>query len=163
MCWRGKVANDQSYCIDTSEFTAAYYSDLPAKNFVAPWRRISEFVKAGRLVAPIQVYKELQERDDDLSRWVREHREMFVDRDMEQLKVFYEIARDFPALSRKHTRPDPADPWVIALAKTRGLKVLCGEHAGSKENPKIPFICNRYGIPHGRMVDIVTTEGWIFE
>jgi hypothetical protein len=151
-----------TYCIDTSGLTTGFYGVYRASQFVGLWHRMSELVAEGRLVAPMAIYEELQRQDDDLYHWVRQRRSMFIERDMDQLAVTFQIANDFPMLARRHAAAKPGDPWVIALAKVKSYAVVSNEKTGSKDNPKIPHICARYGIRHLTFTEMVRLEGWIF-
>jgi Domain of unknown function (DUF4411) len=56
-----------------------------------------------------------------------------------------------------------ADPWVVALAKAPGYSVLSEElRKGKPDQPRIPFVCDDFGIPIVRIVDLIRREGWVF-
>lgn len=151
-----------TYCIDTSGLTAGFYGVYRASQFINLWERVSDLVAAGRLVAPMAIYQELQRQDDDLYQWVKTRKTMFIAESTEQLTVTFQIAKDFPQLARRHAAAKPGDPWVIALAKLNGYAVVSNEKTGSKENPKIPHICARYAIRHLTFTELVHIEGWVF-
>ena len=149
------------YSIDTSGLTAGFYGVYRAAQFIGLWNRVSDLVDEGRLVAPMAIYQELQRQDDELFRWVKQRTAMFVAADTDQLAVTIQIANDFPMLARRHAAAKPGDPWVIALAKLKGYAVVSNEKTGSRDNPKIPHICARYGIRHLTFTEMVHSEGWI--
>jgi hypothetical protein len=55
-----------------------------------------------------------------------------------------------------------ADPWVVALAGTRGFCVISEERGSSQHVPRVPQICNAFGIPHLHILDVMRAEGWTF-
>ena len=57
-----------------------------------------------------------------------------------------------------------ADPFVIAMAKDTGphCAVVADEHPGSRENRKIPFVCNAEGVPWLTFQQMMLAEGWQF-
>jgi len=40
-----------------------------------------------------------------------------------------------------------ADPFVIATAKVIGATVVTDEKHGAEKDPRIPFVCERLGVP----------------
>ena len=151
-----------TYCLDTSAFTSAYYDIYRASQFIGLWERMSGLVDEGRLRIPVAVFDELKYQHDDLFHWVNQRDHMVVEKDMDQLRVQLQIARDFPELARRHSSASPADPWVVALAAVNRFTVVSNEKTGTRENPKIPHICNRYGIRHWTVTQLVHQEGWQF-
>ena len=55
-----------------------------------------------------------------------------------------------------------ADPFVIALVKARGFTVVTQERPGSPDSPKIPTVCDHFGVPYLRFLDIIRREQWRF-
>ena len=52
---------------------------------------------------------------------------------------------------------------MIGLAVTAPnppLTVISGENPGSKENPKIPWVCKEEGVPHNNFLGLIKAEGW---
>jgi hypothetical protein len=53
------------------------------------------------------------------------------------------------------------DPWVIALARTRGLTVVTAEKAADNlTKPKIPDVCGALGIACIEVVDFFRQQKW---
>ena len=55
-----------------------------------------------------------------------------------------------------------ADPFVIALARTRSLVVVSEEKKQSLKNPKIPDVCDSLGVQCLGVVGMMRQEGWRF-
>ena len=56
-----------------------------------------------------------------------------------------------------------ADPFVIAVGEVRSAcMVVSGETNGGPSKPKIPYVCGQRQVVHGKFINMVTTEGWVF-
>lgn len=150
------------YCIDTSSLITGFKRLYPAQVFVGLWRQIDALVEEGRLRAPEEVYRELEDQDDELTKWIKRHRTMFIAPDYYQTAVISQIAVAFPSLSKSKVSANTADPWVIALAESKGYIVVSEERGGSVQNPKIPQMCQHYRLTHISFLSIVLNEGWVF-
>ncbi len=148
------------YCIDTSAIVTMWREHYRPQNFPTVWRFMGLVIDEGELVAPREVYDELQEGRDGLFEFVRRKQSKFVkDLDEEQIKLMFEIKARFPQLSDdKKTIPD-ADPFVIALARQKGWRVVTSE---SDRSPiKIPAACKHYGIPYLSPADFIAEKKWV--
>ena len=131
------------------------------KNFPSVWQQMSFHVKRKELIAPREVFEELRAGRDDLFDFARKHKEMFVELDAEQIALVLEILSVFPKLiDANKTIPD-ADPYVIALAKKKGWSVVTAENkSNSPKKPKIPNVCQHYGIPCLSLPDFIADMKW---
>ena len=159
---RPLLATGPVYCVDTSAFVDAYTRRLQPTVFKGFWRKIDELIDAGRLVAPKQVLEELEDIHDDLYAWAKARERIFTQLDMYQKIEARNIAIAFPALTTKDPKKNYADPFVVALAKSRGYTVVAQEVGGSDQDPKIPFICRRIGVPCFTLFDMMVNEKWEF-
>lgn len=64
------------YVVDTSFFIEVH-KRYPEKTLPGIWKDIETLIRAGRIVAPIYVRKEINRQDDELKEWVNDHSEMF--------------------------------------------------------------------------------------
>lgn len=165
-----------TYCIDTSALI-----DLnkwyPIEVFPTLWGNLDDLVQQGRLTAPREVLKEIERKDDDLLRWVKDHRNMFTEPSPEQLETVKDILRLFPNLI-DHTKSIPdADPFVIALALVKNKEeqssffagkclVVTQEKPSRGDRPKIPDVCQHYGVEcitgPTALTDLFKKEDWKF-
>lgn len=110
---------------------------------------------------------ELERRDDQLFGWAKERKaSLVIDslRDSEQVDAVREILASHAKLikhSGRGTRSG-ADPWVIALARARQFAVVTLEERGSENRPKIPDVCQHYGVRCLTLVDFFRECGWKF-
>jgi len=143
-----QIRLQSGYCIDTCaliDFGESYFQDI----FPGLWGDMERLAIDGLLIAPTEVYKEIARTyDGEIQRWTRQHKEMFIELDDEQIREVKAIEKRFGNLiDPDKTIPD-ADPFLIALAKSRGnWTVVTQEKPSTKLKPKIPDVCQILGIP----------------
>lgn len=171
------------YCIDTSSLIELK-GKYPETIFPTLWRKIEELIQEKRLIAPIEVKKEIEKGDDKLKNWVRSKKrnKMFIKPDSFQVEKVKEILSRFAFLS-KPEKPDElsADPWLIALAAKKNeeedAKNLLFQREGNyiyKKNyivvteeskrklERIPAVCNEFGIECINLLEMLEKEKWEF-
>ena len=120
------TSTEAIYCLDTSAllFMADTYS---ADAFPDVWKQLAELVNGEVLIAPREVCRELEKKDDNgaLS-WVKTNSTLLRDLDADQSRVASGIVsspRFYGLIDLDAELPD-ADPFVVALA------VTCQGHSG---------------------------------
>jgi hypothetical protein len=116
-----------SYSIDTSALLDGWVRYYPPEVFPCLWNRIDTLIDAGLLVASEEVNGEIQKKQDELAEWAKHRKMLFVPADDETQIVLTEIMATHGDLVNIKTGGSGADPWVIALARVRGLTVVSGE------------------------------------
>jgi hypothetical protein len=149
-----------SYCIDTSALIAAWSERYPIRRFKPFWDKMDGLAASQRLVAPEDVRREIQKKADGLYKWVNERKPMFVELEESVQQSARDILRDYPWLLKNVPGKSPADPFVIALAKVRGLVVVTEEGRGSTKKPKIPDVCEAVGIHCVNLLGLLEEEDW---
>jgi hypothetical protein len=151
------------YCIDTSSIFVWFVDTYPPTIFPGLVTRIEELIAVGRLRAPKAVFDEIRP-GDDCHTWARAQTELFL----EETVAVQRIVRRLMATHHDPVRPtkgiNGADPFVIALARDGGAhwSVVADEHPGSRENRKIPFVCNAEGVRCLTFQQMMRAEGWQF-
>lgn len=150
------------YCFDTSALVTMWRFMYPPGNFASVWGQMQAHIKDGQVVVPKEVYEELRVGNDDLFEFVNEHAETMVkDLDHEQVKLTFEILGRFPRLVDANRVIPEADPYVIALARQKGWKVVTSEvPSGAAARPKIPDVCAAYGIPCLSPIQFINEMDW---
>lgn len=170
------------FCLDTSvlvepsrrfypfDFASSYWdwlASLGGKTWISVWEVYEEIVEG--------------EYEDDLKRWVKEHREFFRELDEGAQIAFREISeyvrRNYKPEKADEffTRPngkDNADPYVIAMAKAKRLTVITFEtptgNINSTRNPedgkyntkvKIPDVCIALGVDYNSLFYMMRFHG----
>ena len=143
------------FCIDSS--TLIDIGKIYPKELVPQiWKILEKLYEEGRLIAPKEVFFELQKIDDEISKWARDHEDIFVEVDEEQIKNLRLIYQSCPAFAEPERMPPHADPWIITLAmkenetyKRGESKFPCAVVTAERLKPnclKIPNVCQTFGI-----------------
>ena len=86
---------------------------------------------------------------------------MFIDLEIDIQTEARNILHEFPYLTKQIAGRNSADPFVIALAKSRNYVVVTEEGLGSENKPRIPLVCNHYGIQCINILRMVQNEDWV--
>lgn len=158
------------YIIDTSSLIELNKHN-PMDIYHSPWKKIDGLVNSGRLFAPREVLDEINQLDDTLADWAKEHSKMFIEPTKEQIEIVREILKTHPSLLKNGKRY-AADPWVIAVAiemirnpqKTliEVKRIVVTEEKIRGNRIKIPFVCQEFKITAIDILDMFRNEGWKF-
>lgn len=153
-------AVDRVYCVDTSSMLDAWRRHYPSDIFVGFWDDLQTLINQGKVIAPEQVLDELGKKDDEVAEWARQQRDLFVpyDRDLEEHVIH--IMGTYPLMVKNTKGKHAADPFVIALARSRGCFLVSEEQHGSIDKPKIPDVCQAEKIRCIRLLDLIRHERW---
>jgi uncharacterized protein DUF4411 len=150
------------YCIDTSSIIRWFVEIYPPTIFPALQARVEGLVADARLRAPKEVFREIARQADECHDWAKGQVQMFV----EESADVQEIVRALMAAHHNAAKPlkgiNGADPFVIAMAKVDGARVVADENQGSQENRKIPFVCAAEGGECVTFQEMMLAEGWRF-
>jgi len=148
------------YSIDSSALIHAWRRAYRPKNFGFVWDGFDKLIEAKRLRSSIEVYNELEKKDDELFTWCKERKQdLFVEIDEKIQEVVKDILRNHPRLVDTVKGRSGADPFVIALAQTTNpsMIVLTQEFPGKE---RIPDVCDARGIKWLELADMIEDEGW---
>jgi hypothetical protein len=148
------------YSVDSSALIHARQRIYRPKNFGFVWEGFDKLIAEGRLKASIEVYNELQKKDDELFAWCKERKEaMFVEIDDALQVLVAKIMGEHPRLVDTTKGRSGADPFVIALAATVDPKmIVVTEEAPGKE--RIPAVCLAQKIQSCGVADLIEKEDW---
>lgn len=149
------------YCIDTNALIDLWRRFYPPDVFPSLWKNLENLISDRRLVAPREVFKELENLDDELLKWARNHRGMFEDLDYQQVDQVKDILRRFPRLVDENKIIPDADPFVIALARSKGWTVITSENPGNPGGPpRIPDVCKEYEVRCIKLLEFFREQKW---
>jgi len=77
---------------------------------------LEDLCKSRRLIAPFEVFKEIEEGDDELKVWAKQNKNIFIKPDGKQTEIVRKILKNHPYLAKSQKIGPNADPWIIALA-----------------------------------------------
>lgn len=139
------------YVFDTSVFINGWrrHYPYPAFNDML-WMPLAHWIHAGRIVVPIEVVLEIEEQDDEITRWCTDWKSA-AKPEMQEIKddVHALLAR-YPSWVRvQGTRMrSQADPFVVVWARKLGIATVTYEGKATKRNPvTIPSVCEDLKIP----------------
>ena len=158
------------YIVDTSSLVKLNRNN-PIDVFPSIWEKLKLLSDNNRLIAPKEVFNEIKQNDDMLSKWAKQQKKMFKKPTQKQITIVQEILKDYPALIDAERKYD-ADPWVVALAIEMSSnqqttlatikRIVVTEEKLRGNQIKIPFVCNQKSIEAIDVVELFRTEGWKF-
>jgi len=150
------------YSADSSALIHAWRRAYRPKNFGFIWERVEELISVGRLFVSVEVFKEIERKDDDLHAWCKDRGDGFCVQIDDAIQLHLRrIMENYPKLVDLAKGRSAADPFVIALAATSHPRMV----VVSEENPgkvRIPDVCNAEGIECIRVADLIEREDWHF-
>jgi len=150
------------YCIDTSGLIDAWVRKYPLQNFPKFWEKLEALIASEDIIAPDEVYYELERKDDDLFKWAKSHKKMFWPIEEDIQKQVIQILKNYKELIKQNR--SGADPFVIALAKVQNCIVVSSETPSEnpEKKPHIPDVCQATSVDHINVLQMIQREGWVF-
>jgi len=139
-----------------------YYAFDIAPGF---WRWLENAHSRGSVCSIERVREELLEKDDELSRWARGHRDFFFPLDDRAAQVFSKLSawaqsQKFTDDARSAFAEGTADFMLVAHASAHFCTVVTHEKAGtgSRKRVKIPDACAALDVPCVDTFDMLREE-----
>jgi hypothetical protein len=152
-----------TYCFDTSAFLEGWVRLYPYDVFPALWDNLEKLIEAQIAISSEEVYNEIARKEDTLLDWVKNRRNMFAQIDIPQQEAVAKILSECPRLVDTKRGKSSGDPWVIALAMITQTAVVTAERiSGSVNSPRIPDVCQLYGIRCITLLDLIREQKWRF-
>jgi hypothetical protein len=150
------------YSIDSSALIHGWRRIYRPKNFGLVWEHFDVLIDQGRFRSSIEVYNELEKKDDELFKWCKDRKEeMFAELDAETQGHVTNIMAKYPRLVDTVRGRSGADPFVIALAATTNpCMVVVTEETPGKT--RIPDVCRAENIQCCGLADMIEREEWTF-
>lgn len=149
------------YSIDTSGFLDAWVRNYPEDVFPTIWQQMDTAAKDGTILASDEVLRELERKEDGAHNWMKDRPEMIVSLDAEIERHVRQIMQRYPRLVDTKKGRSGGDPFVIAVARVRGITVITAENATRKlDVPRIPDVCGDLGIRCIRLLDFFREQKW---
>jgi Domain of unknown function (DUF4411) len=151
-----------TYSADSSALIHGWRRIYRPKNFGSVWQRLGALIEEGRLRASIEVYNDLEKKDDELFKWCKARREkLVVEIDINIQQHVARIMAAYPRLVDTVKGRSGSDPFVIALAASTNpnMTVVTEEYVGKV---RIPDVCNAEKIEHCGLADLIEREDWRF-
>lgn len=155
-----------TYIFDTNSLSKLkhYFPNV----FKSIWIGLDGLVASGNLISTREVWNEMQlgVPNPHVQTWSKKHRHIFQVPQAAELQVVAQIfaVGHFQSLigTKQQLHGTPvADPFVVALAKTREGTVVTEEEL--KPNAaKIPNVCQHLGVPCMNLEKFMQVQGWSF-
>jgi len=147
------------YTIDTCSLVIGW-SVYPPDIFPGLWSNLEALIQKGMLRATEEVLEELRKKDDELLKWAKRQDGFFVPIDLLLQQQVRKVLSDFPSLYDLEKNKSGADPFVIAQALQFGYTIVTEEKkSGNPIKPKIPNVCDAYGIKHINLLALLREQG----
>ncbi len=144
------------YCIDTSSLINL----KPFRKDVFPtiWNKLESMARNGELIAPLEVYGEIEIGKDNIHDWCRHNKEMFRDIDECQIQKLQEVKTKYDKYywENEINKPRWADPWVIALGICEEAIIVADE---KHTKNRIPVISSLFGLKCLELIDFLKEIG----
>ena len=151
------------YSIDTSSLIWAWRFAYLPERFPSVWVRIETLIRCGDLKSSPMVLVELSRQEDALHAWAAAKPVMFIGLDEAQQEEVRKIMASHTGIVQPGEDRVNADPFVIALARCRGLVVVSEERrSGNPNTPKIPNVCAAIGVRCVNLLGLMADLGWTF-
>lgn len=151
-------ANDEFYSLDSSSFLTLG-EIFSGEDLEECWRIVERLAHAGRVKTSEFVLEEVRRNDPNVfARLVPLRDLIHVTIDEPLFQEAGRLSALYPIMARINRQQDSADPWVIAIAKLRGYKVICEESAVKPQ--RMATVCTRERIPCGNILDLLTSNGF---
>lgn len=153
------------YSIDSSSLIHGWRRAYPPESFPVVWERLDGLIEDGSLRATIEVYNEIQKKDDELLAWCEARKgALFVEIDDDIQDRVTAIMGTYPRLVDTRKGLSTADPFVIGLAQCHNPQpaVVSQEEGGSEAKPRMEYVCGQEGVTYLNLLDLIQEQGWVF-
>jgi len=163
------------YILDTSSIIDLFRL-YPLDIFSKLWENIDDLIKKERVISHEYVLKELSKRDDEIYKWAKSRKNVFVGITKDQVEIIKRLSEEieeFRKLVEEGKDKDiHADPWLIALSieKEQQRKILevkvktiiITEERFRQNKVNIPFVCQKLNIEYTNIIGLMRKENWKF-
>ena len=143
------------FCFDASAFINPHRRYYPVDIFPSFWSELEARITSGQLVTSELVREEIDQKDDELRKWIRGQDQLIVPMDDAQQEQIATIVPRFSKWFDPRSTKNNADAFVVALAKANGLTVVSDEKFGGPTNLRIPFVCAQLGVQRVSIYDYI--------
>jgi hypothetical protein len=119
----------------------------PPDIFNGLWNRIESLFDQGIVISSEEVIDEIAKGNDSLIGWAKARKSSFYKSDENIQLIVRDILRNYSALVTAASKPNAADPFLIALSKHLHCTLVSDERkSGDAKVLKIPNICEFFDV-----------------
>lgn len=136
------------YVFDTNIFINLQRRQ-PIDVYPSVWKKISDLMADGTIISSCEVFDEIARGKDALSEWAKKRKQYFIPSEINIQNGVRKILKEHRGLVEGGKKNNDADPFIIAIAKIADCAVVTEEaRSNSEQAPKIPNVCEAYGITY---------------
>jgi hypothetical protein len=151
------------YCFDSSSLIEAWVRAYPRDAFPTFWERFQQATADETILCPADLLREVGKKEDGLAKWAKKQKGMLYPLTPTLMLEVRSLLRNFPRFVEEGKDKNRGDPFVICLAKITDRCVVTEEGmAGNLDKPKIPDICQHYGLRWINLIGFIREQGWKF-
>lgn len=163
------------YCIDTGTLILSWHFWYSHETHPTFWLGLEDLARTGKLKIPEQVLDEISEKDDELSEWCKNRKDVLIYEATDETEERYRtLVNTYPHLAgRLGMGESYADLYVVAVAivndatvvttEDRAFDVQSSTRQRKTENFKLTNVCHEQSVPFIRPYTLVQREGWVFQ
>jgi hypothetical protein len=161
------------YTIDTSSLIEIFDDVSLASRKTTPglWEKILDLMREGVIISHIEVLLEIKKEasaGEGLYDWAHDNKDIFRDYAYEtEGRVIRSMSTKYRAFVNGKIKSVHADPWIIAQAKCKKIKIISEETRNSArdiKNYRLPDVCTDpiFGIECVNLLELVKERNWKF-
>jgi Domain of unknown function (DUF4411) len=161
------------YTIDSCALMAMFNDEPWTSRKTTPglWERISGLIADGVIISHAEVLAEIKkdgQKGEELFNWASANAHVFEAHDINaEGTIIRSMSVKYKAFVTNYgkTTDAYADPWLIAQAKNKGLKIVTQEtRSGNPKTPKLPNVCDDgiFGIKCVNLLELTAERQWTF-
>jgi hypothetical protein len=161
------------YTIDSCALMAIFNDESWTSKKITPglWERISALIVEGVIISHAEVLAEIKtdgKKGEELFNWAHSNTSIFKPHDIDiEGMLIRNLSGKYKSFVNNFGKPtsDYADPWLIAQAKNKRLKIITQEtRGGNPKVPKLPNVCDdpAFSIRCLNLLELTTERGWSF-
>jgi hypothetical protein len=161
------------YTIDSCSLMAMFNDEPWTSKRTTPglWERVSELIAVGTIISHAEVLAEIRKdgkKGEELFNWANANSTIFKPHDAQgEGAIIRSMSTKYKGFVNNYGKPSEAhaDPWLVAQAKRRNLKIISQEKPGGNPRaPKLPNVCSdlEFSIKCLDLWELVGERGWVF-
>lgn len=138
--------------------------NYPTDVFTSLWDNFTQMIDADEIISSSEVLRELQDYDDEIGKWAKTQRKIFVKPSMDEQLEVQKILAKYPNLVKEEailSGQPYADPFVIAQAKIHGA-ILVHQEKFKPNAHKIPNVCKQLKVEEMPLFEFFRKVEWKF-
>lgn len=138
--------------------------NYPRDIFPTIWNQLEKMFSDGQIISCYEVFREIENYDDTIAEWAKEHKEHFSKPSIDEQNVVATILRRHPELVRQNnivSGKPVADPFVIAQAFIHKRSLVHREKAKPNAH-NIPTVCASFNVPNLNLFEFFRQMNWSF-